>query len=699
MKFSRRHFLGAAAGLTVGALASPAPWRAWDDLAWLRRHPSDLPSVPRGPVETLATVSGLCPGAPGVVVLAADGRPFAVRPNPAHPLGRGGLGPLALSEVQALYGPDRLRRPLLRNASGSLVPVSWSKALAVLAQALRDAGPDVAVLDGGGDPTVRELFGVLLAGRGSEALYAMPTEERVASAALALLGGEGRPGYDFDNADLIVALGADVRESLPAASALESALARNGAPLVAVGPVRPAGGAEWIPMRAGSEAWAALGLAWHLLEAADQPGGRALAGACAADFSSYRDLVRARFSPQAVAYETGTSREALAGLARRLVTSKRPVVIPTAPGGQGASLAALVSGLGLNVLLGRVNRPGGLYQTVRTPELFSDVPRTGDAAAWAKAVAQGQARAPKALLVHEADPLAELPGCGLLGRAVGKAGFSVFLGAHPNKTSAACHLALPELLPLERFGQADSPYGLAWNCQGLVHPLVSPWTDAKNAGDVVIELSGLLDAPLRYTSMRQALHARCLRLETRPGFVVRDRQPCEVLAGAVRPASGAGVWNALIAGLAWADTTSHAAPLSLGAGFLSRRAVAGVRDPGAPLALVPQSPPGAGTVAGGPLLCLGQALDAYFSSGLPVARLNSTTAESLAVNPGDKARLRGPFGQCLAVVALDDTVAPGHVVLVRGPGRASAINALFAPADAGEGGLFWAGSSVSLEKI
>ena len=58
------------------------------------------------PIHYATTLEGA-----GVIVKTREGRPVFLEGNPEHPLSQGAVGSMALSELQALYHPDRRKSP------------------------------------------------------------------------------------------------------------------------------------------------------------------------------------------------------------------------------------------------------------------------------------------------------------------------------------------------------------------------------------------------------------------------------------------------------------------------------------------------------------------------------------------------------------------------------------------------------------
>jgi anaerobic selenocysteine-containing dehydrogenase len=765
MGIGRREFLGVAAGLTVGATASPALWRAARDFTRMSQDPLWLPGLPRGPIREITSMSLACPSALGVKVLLNEGRPLIIRGDPEHPLSQGGITPPAQAEARARFHPDRVLTPLLKNGQGVFEPVSWAVALDLLATKLVAARDQVMAVGPASRGTLGDLLAAFLVGLGSEHIFRMPSEADLAKAAATLMGGSGQPGYDLDNSGGLVLLGADAFESMPSSPHFRKAWGeRTGVPSTFFGPTRSATAAlcrDWIPLPAGEEAGLAMGIAWHLADM-----GR-IAGA-APDLMEFVDLTRQRFSPADVLSSTGLGPDILRTVAMGVAGGA--LAVPGSFCGEGLGLAPFVAGLALSVMSGRVNRPGGVFLTGPVPGVawLPDRGRSGrfgpgsdshtgpgpdtvsnpaqdtrpyfarDLAGRLKDIALGLIPAPAVLLLVECDPAEGMPSTELAARAVVKAGFKVAFASLPTPSTHLCDLILPAPMPLERFDDAATPYGLAFASYGLARPLVRPLGSARHPGDVLLELAVRLGKPLGPASFAQALRQRVADLEAAGGYVVRPApdgvMPWRVLVGQAQPAPEAGLWRALLEGRAWFRPEPVHAELSCGARFLAEALAPEAIDLDLPLKLAPQ-PTWRTGLAGfpGPCMLTGQADQSKVGGGClmdetglasasggvraravsgprpgetgggkPLVRLNAATAREARAHGGDLVRVSSPAGAVEAMLAIDESVMDGHVALDLGLGQGQGGYvrrlAAFAP-EPGSGVSVWAGCRVSLELL
>ena len=98
------------------------------------------------------SICSYCGSGCGVLFHVADNRILSTLPNPASPVSRGNLCIKGWHLHEHVHAPGRLTQPLMRRDAGTdLAPASWERALARLAQGLKDTvaahGPDsVAML-------------------------------------------------------------------------------------------------------------------------------------------------------------------------------------------------------------------------------------------------------------------------------------------------------------------------------------------------------------------------------------------------------------------------------------------------------------------------------------------------------------------------------------------------------------------------
>ncbi|MBG3878628.1 molybdopterin-dependent oxidoreductase [Desulfovibrio oxamicus] len=690
MALDRRGFLKFIGGATAGILATPVVWKSLDDVSIWTQNWSWIPRNIDGANSYVPTVSKLCPSAVGVKVRLVDGRPVRVLTNNDHPLG-GGLSSIAAAEVQLLYSPSRMKRPLKRTADGAYVGITWEEAEAMLVEGLKKAkgGDKLAVISGDETGTVNELFTALAAEMGSKSCFIMPGEAQPAAKAWELMGGEGQVGYDIEKSDYVLAIGANVLETwgpvIRNRHAFRVGRPHGEAPAVRfayAGPVQNNTAATadvWLAIRPGTEAVLALGLANLLIKAG--------ATSPAADFADFKALA-AKFTPEQVAAQTGVDAKRLAAVAQELAKAKRPLVIAGSEFGQGGGAAPVLAGLALNALLGSMNREGGIRAL---PYARKVVPAAmdrkallqNDLVAWLGKVASGKSAAPQAVVFYEANPVYALPQADAMKATLTKVPFKVAFTSFLDETAMACDLVLPVPMGLERFDDVDTPYGCGQVVYALAVPALAPLVDARPAGDVVIGVAKKLGADLGVATFADALKAKA---EARGASFTEPSATNAHVSNAVLPVNG----------------------IALRADVLSK--AIDVKAPAFPVALAPVAKLNVGTSKTATPPFNTKTVRRWEIQGKELyVLMNGATAAKLGLRMHDRIELSNPAGKFTARVNLfegviNDTVAVpaghGHTAFdefSKGKGE-NVMRLLAAGAEPGTGLSVWTSAGANIAK-
>jgi len=341
MKVSRRDLLMGSAGAAAGLLLTPVPWKLLGDASiWTQNWPW-IPQPAHAPVETKQSFCTLCAGGCGIRVRMAARCPVGIAGVNSHPVTKGALCPLGFAAHQLNWHPRRLREVRHRGRASS-----WAEAQAAFEKA-RGEGP-IAIVDGRFGRAVSSVLEAFARKQNGSYQVVLSAE----SQALAPYADwSGVPvtalGYDLENARTIVSFGAPLLDgwgtpgrftrlwSKRAAGAADPELR-----LIQIEPSlsRTAARAwQWVPVREGSEAKLAAGVARVLLE----------------EHWVTPHGPMPQLSLAEVAAQTGLTTVAIRDLARKMVEN-RPVVVIAADG--NPAIAAL------NILLGAVAAPGGIVR-------------------------------------------------------------------------------------------------------------------------------------------------------------------------------------------------------------------------------------------------------------------------------------------------------------------------------------------------
>ncbi|EHJ47284.1 molybdopterin oxidoreductase [Solidesulfovibrio carbinoliphilus subsp. oakridgensis] len=678
MGLDRRAFLGLVAGGAVGTMFTPIPWKLLDDASiWTQNWPW-IPKVPKGQIDHVTTTSKLCPAGEGLKIMRVAGNPVTAGGNPAHPLSRGGVSALARSEVYMLYSPARIKSPMKKSGKG-FEPITWEQALIEMADKLGAAKGAVACVSGDATGSVNELLSAFVGKLGSAGYFMMPSEAQAAAKGMKLMGAKGQAGYDFENADTVLVLGADIFETWGTSTRNRKAFAERRpagqkpqSNYVYVGPVRNNTASvcdQWIPASAADLGVVALGIAWHLLKAG--------ATTNAPGFDTFKAVVNGGFGPEDVKRATGIEPAVLADLAKALASAKAPLVVAGSPFGQGLGAGPFIAGMSLNLLLGRVNKPGGVYAL---PELATVVPGAmtreamldADLPTFLKAVATDKAKAPQALLVYDANPAYGLPETATMAKALEKIPYKVSFASFLDETAAMCDLVLPNSLTLERYDDVVTPYGSGFCLYSLVRPIQKPVHDTRTTGDVIFALARKMSVDLKFDGFLAMLKEKVATLgKASGGFVAKDVMPWQVAAGKPAPALAAGdLWKALEAGYAWTMVGTVA---QTGMGFapdVLAKAVKIAKAPAKTAVLAPYAQLRTGTPTTGiPCQDLTMVPDTELLGEATFVKLNAETAKALGVKKGATVKLTGAGVDREAKVHIFESVMTGVVAAPLGYGH------------------------------
>ncbi len=699
MGLDRRGFIKFIAGGAMGTLLTPVPYKVlMDDVSIWTQNWSWIPRNISGVDNYTHTTSKLCPSGCGLVIRTVGGQPVRALGDPEHPLSEGRITSLAAAEVQLLYSPARVKRPLRRTPDGAYVATGWDEAAAILQEklgGLAGSKDKIACVSGDENGTINEVLSGFTAKAGSNDFFIMPCDAQAASLAFeGLMGGAGQLGFDLENSTYVLALGADILESWGTVVRNRRAYAaahpvgkEAKARYVYAGPVMnntAAGADEWIPIKPGTEAVLALGLANLLIQAGASIEGEAVP----ADYADFKALV-AGYTPDKVAAATGISVDQLKKLAKELKAASSPLVIPGSAFGQGSGVAPILAGIALNMLLGNLNKKGGMVGLPDIPKVVeASLDRkamfANDLVAFLAAVEKGQKK-PEAIIFYEANPVYGLPKAEAIPEVLQKIPFKVAFTSFLDETALCCDLILPVPMGLERVDDVVTPYGSGTALYSPVFPVISPLVDAKPAGDVILALAKKLNLDLGFASFKNVLDAKAGKV----GAKFDSLKGKYVQATTLAPQQGISLKPALLA--------------------------EALKAPGAdgkyPLALAPMDKLNVGTASvATPPFNLKTIRDTELKGMDVFVHLNKATASRLGLKQNDLVKVGSKAGECRARVniyegVMNDVVAAplgfGHTAFdefTRGKGDNIAKLFVAVP-EPGVGLTAWAGTTVNIAKI
>lgn len=541
LKITRRDFLKATGGLTITAALSTALSRSRRSLTQIHAAVPDYDTVHEE--QVVPSVCLLCPSGCGMWARVVDGRLVKLEGSPLHPINLGALCPKGQSAPELLYNPDRVQGPLRRiggRGEGKWEPINWETALSLVAERLgklRDEGhPErFAFLYGETRGQMRDLISRFTQAVGSPNAVSHDSLN-IEAAKLAHLLTQGiydLMAYDLENTNYLLSFGGSLLEAGRFVQRFVSGYAytRRGRPergkVVIVDPRQGVSGAkadEWVPIRPGTDAALALGMAHVIISSSlvDRDfvenyafGYDDWEDGAGVQHKGFKTLVLENYDLETVAEITGVPVGTIARLAGEFATNRPSVaVVPCKGGLLNGSVNGLYTAMAihaLNALVGNLEISGGVvaqrYPTCPGwPELPSDpIAEEGRQAervdgagtvyplarhayqAVANRVSQGYPV--EVLFLYDANPMFECPNGGARWvEALNQVDFIVSFSSFLDETAQFADLVLPDHTFLERW-QDDFIEGLGYPGVALRQPVVEPVHNTRNTADVLIELA------------------------------------------------------------------------------------------------------------------------------------------------------------------------------------------------------------------
>ncbi len=569
-QITRRDFLKLGLGAAATALGAGL-LRPKEQATAAGIHPSRLPA---GEEQRIASVCAVCPCGCGIQVRVVDGRAVKIEGNPVHPINSGSLCPKGHAALEMLYHPDRILQPLKRvgpKGSNQWEPVSWEQALQEIGaqlQTLREQGlaHTVAFLLGEAQGTTADLWQRFAAAYGSPNLISEDSlgQDTARTATFLTQGVHALPVYDLENTQFVLNFGAALFEASRLTQRYIAGVAymRRGRPtrgkMVTIDPrqsVTAMKSDEWIPIRPGTDAALALGMARFIVQSelydkdfvhnhtfgfedfVDQDGVKHL---------GFRSLLMRDYDLKTVAEITGVPATTIMRLAGEFAGSRPAVaVLPVRGGLLNGSPNGLYTAMAihaLNALVGAIGRKGGvLGQPVPPRAPLPPLPDDPVAAAgraqmrldyagtrYHPLARSAYAEVPdriltanpypvNALFLYHTDPVYRLPQGNRSAQALTQVPLVVAITSFPTESTPYADYILPEPTFLERL--EDAPVeGLGYAALGLRQPVIEPRGDTLPAGEVLIRLARIIGGGVArafpWTDFASLVRARLKLLRT-----------------------------------------------------------------------------------------------------------------------------------------------------------------------------------------
>ncbi len=557
-QMTRRNFLKATGGLTVSAALAAALKRPGVDVGRIHAAVPGFETASTAADATLTvtdmvlnaaterivpSVCSLCPSGCGLWGRVVDGRLVKMAGSPLHPINQGTLCPKGQSAPELLYNPDRIRTPLRRvgaRGEGKWEAINWETALSLVANRLyqlrAEEHPErFAFLYGETRGQMRDLISHFthVVGSPNAVSHDSLNIEAAKLAHLLTQGIYDLLAYDMENANYILSFGASLLEAgrSPQRTIAGYAYMRRGRPLrgkvVLVDPRQGITGAkadEWIPIRPGTDAALALGMANVIISAnlVDKEFVNSYAfgyedweDEAGVQHKGFKRLVLEEYDLATVAEITGVPAGTIARIAGEFATNQPALALVPAKGGLlNGSVNGLYTAMAihaLNGLVGNLERSGGvLVQRYPNcpgwpqlpPDPVAEAGRQSERVDGAGSLFPLARHAYQAvadrildgypldvLFLYDANPMYECPNGGTRwADAFAQVDTIVSFSSFIDETAQYADLILPDHTFLERW-QDDFMEGLGYSGIALRQPMVEPVYDTRNTGDVLIELA------------------------------------------------------------------------------------------------------------------------------------------------------------------------------------------------------------------
>ncbi len=550
LKLNRRNFLQVTAGGTLGVATSGITLRGLSVVNAALE--SEAVRVPTGPETFAPAICSLCPAGCGLRIRKIGDRAVHVQGNPLHPVNHGGICPKGAAALQELYHPDRLlapRKNIGTRAKPRWKEVSWDEALAeITAQLgkLRAAGQarSLVLIDRPERNLANRMARQFMRAYGSPNYILLPSGLDSLKAAMYLQQGVTQSvAYDFDNTRYLLSFGVNLLEGWGSPVSIMRSFGRwrdsssgRRTKFVQIEPrlsVTAAKADEWVPLRPGTEAALALGIAYVLIseglyDAAfvrDRTFGfEDWMDAEGKQHLGLRSLVLREYRLNDVADITGVPPETILRLAREAGQNRPAVALgdhqtSTLPGNPYAAMAVH----SLNALLGSLEAPGGVLLQQPSPlsedENTEPAPRLDQSPHHPfpphhldhvpQAILSNKPYPVSALLLNGVDPVFSQPHGEAFRQAFDKVPFIVSFTSFANESSRLADFVLPASMALERWQDSSAPPTFPFALHSISPPVVASGHETRDPAEVLLALAkalgGQVAAALPFDSFEQYL--------------------------------------------------------------------------------------------------------------------------------------------------------------------------------------------------
>jgi len=485
--------------------------------------------VTPGKATYYASCCNLCPAGCGILVRVSEGRAKKIEGNPDHPTNRGRLCARGQALLQELYHPDRIQQPLKRTGprgSGEFAKISWSEGLTLLTSRLKELqdknnSHNLALLTPQLTGSLAALVKGFMHSFGSRHLisYDLLAPGWLRRAGEYSYGMAKLPVYDMAETRYVLSFGADFIENhlspvmygntfgrmRQARDTVRGHFTYVGGRMSLTG----ASADRWMPARPGSEGPLALGMVRVILTEALYD--RAALAVNNLKAESLLAHVREYDLPR-VAGMTGLAPATISEVAREFAATRPSLAlageaVAYQSNGQESVRAIQL----LNLVVGNLNRPGGMYPSGSRDGHSSSL---SDLQALVDSMQAG--RIPVVLI--KGDPCYEIPSVTGFQQALDKVPFTVSFATVIDDSALQADLILPDHSALESWGDVHPQGGSRYPVFGLMQPVVTPLYDTRQFGDVLLAAASQLEG-----TVAQALPQKSYRKFLKQGVAEQVR--------------------------------------------------------------------------------------------------------------------------------------------------------------------------------
>ncbi len=460
------------------------------------------------------TICRQCGAGCGISVRVREGRAKKIEGNPLHPVNQGRLCAMGQAGLNALYNPDRIRRPLKRNGdrgSNNFTAISWDEALTTLGVRLgnlkiQHESNSVYLLTNGVRGHLDKLFATFMdeLGSGNYLHYDFTYPSTLYEANRISFQQENLPYYDIKNTNFLLSFGADylgtwispVHFSL-AYGHLRQGVKNKRGKCVQIEPRMSLTGAnanEWIACRPGTEGLLAMAMANVIISDGSYRG---------PDLEAWETAAKP-YSPSTVSQQSGIAEVVIVRLAREFVKQQPSLAIAGGTAATGTNaVESLVAINALNYLGGNIGKPGGLIFNPQPvlPNLCRQ--RQASYSQMLGLIAAMSDKKVDTLLLHNTNPVFTLPPAAKFAEALSQVPFITSLSSFMDETTAMADLILPTHTYLEDWGDDSPEPGIGFPIASISQPVVKPVYDTRSTGDIILglahQIGGELPAVLPWT--------------------------------------------------------------------------------------------------------------------------------------------------------------------------------------------------------